>query len=50
LIALILHICNNKKIMGTYTNGRRANVLGMLTLLVMSAAAVMLVWLYLRGG
>jgi NRAMP (natural resistance-associated macrophage protein)-like metal ion transporter len=47
LIALILHICNNKRIMGRYTNGRWSNILGGATLLVMTAAAVALVVLLL---
>ncbi|MFN8360112.1 MAG: divalent metal cation transporter [Candidatus Kapaibacterium sp.] len=42
LIAIILHIANNKKIMGDYTNGRVANILGFITLLIMTAAAVIL--------
>lgn len=40
LIAMVLHISNNKKIMGQYTNGWISNTLGVLTLLVMTAAAV----------
>lgn len=47
LIALILHICNNKRIMGRYTNGRWSNILGVATLVVMTAAAVALVVLLL---
>jgi NRAMP (natural resistance-associated macrophage protein)-like metal ion transporter len=42
LIAIVLHICNNKKIMGEYTNKLRSNILGSLTLLIMSVAAVAL--------
>jgi NRAMP (natural resistance-associated macrophage protein)-like metal ion transporter len=44
LIAVILHIGNNKKIMGEYTNSRLSNVLGFLTFLLMTAAAVGLVY------
>ncbi len=47
LIAIILHICNNKKVMGKYTNGRMANILGFTTLLLMTAAAVVLIYLQL---
>jgi NRAMP (natural resistance-associated macrophage protein)-like metal ion transporter len=47
LIAIILHICNNKKVMGKYTNGRMANILGFATLLLMTAAAVVLIYLQL---
>jgi Mn2+/Fe2+ NRAMP family transporter len=39
LIAVILHISNNPLIMGEYTNRRRTNVLGALTLLLMTASA-----------
>jgi NRAMP (natural resistance-associated macrophage protein)-like metal ion transporter len=44
MIALLLHIGNNKKIMGKHTNSVLSNVLGVLTLLVMTAAAVGLIW------
>ena len=42
LIAIIMHICNNKKIMGEYTNSRLSNILGWITLVVMTVAAVAL--------
>jgi len=42
LIAIILHICNNKKIMGEFTNKLHSNILGWITLIVMSVAAVAL--------
>jgi Mn2+/Fe2+ NRAMP family transporter len=45
LIAVILHIANNKAIMGKYTNSRLSNVLGVITLVVMTAAAVGLILL-----
>ena len=48
LIALILHICNNKKIMGEYVNNRWLNISGIVTFLVMSFAAVALIWLYFK--
>ena len=44
LIAIILHIGNNKKIMGEDTNSKLSNVLGVLTLVLMTAAAVALLW------
>ena len=44
MIAVLLHIGNNKKIMGTHTNSVLSNVLGWLTLLLMTAAAVGLIW------
>jgi NRAMP (natural resistance-associated macrophage protein)-like metal ion transporter len=45
LIAIILHISNNKKIMGKYTNSKISNVLGFLTLVLMSIAAVVLIFM-----
>jgi len=42
LIAIILHICNNKKIMGEFTNKPISNILGWITLIVMTVAAVAL--------
>lgn len=47
LIAIILHISNNKKIMGANVNGRGLNILGFAALLIMAAAAVALLYLYL---
>ncbi len=45
LIAIILHISNNKKIMGENVNGRLTNILGFLTLIIMTVAAVTLIYL-----
>ncbi len=42
LIAIIMHICNNKKIMGEFTNKLHSNILGWITLLVMTLAAIAL--------
>ena len=44
LIAMILHISNNRKIMGTHGNKLRSNILGAITLVLMTAAAVALVY------
>ncbi|MBI4117413.1 MAG: divalent metal cation transporter [Parcubacteria group bacterium] len=41
LIFTILLISNNKKIMGSYTNGRFSNALGYIALLFMSAAVIL---------
>lgn len=46
LIALILLISNNKKIMGRHTNTITANVLGIIALLIMSTAALVFLYLY----
>ena len=45
LIAIILHISNNKKILGKYTNGRLTNILGGLALVIMTLAAGLLLYL-----
>jgi Mn2+/Fe2+ NRAMP family transporter len=47
IIAIVLHICNNKAIMGKDTNDRKSNVLGVLTLIVMTVAAVVLIYLWI---
>ena len=44
MIAIILHICNNKKVMGEFTNKRWSNVLGTITLILMSVAAIALIY------
>jgi Mn2+/Fe2+ NRAMP family transporter len=49
LIAIILHISNNKKIMGKYTNGRVSNFLGFTALILMTGAAIVLIILQFRG-
>ncbi len=41
LIAIILHICNNKMIMGRYTNDRLTNIVGFFTLTVMTVTAIL---------
>jgi NRAMP (natural resistance-associated macrophage protein)-like metal ion transporter len=45
LIALILHISNNKKIMGKNTNGKITNILGSLALILMTVAGGLLIYL-----
>jgi NRAMP (natural resistance-associated macrophage protein)-like metal ion transporter len=45
IIAIVLHISNNKKIMKENTNSTISNVLGFLTLIIMTAAAVALIYL-----
>jgi NRAMP (natural resistance-associated macrophage protein)-like metal ion transporter len=45
LIAVLLSICNKKSIMGNHTNGALANIVGVITLLIMGASAVMSLWL-----
>lgn len=45
LIAIILHIANNKKVMGPFTNNKMTNILGIITLIVMTVAAIALLYL-----
>lgn len=47
LIGIILHIANNKKVMGTFCNGIWSNILGGTALVLMSVAAVSLLLLYI---
>ena len=49
LIAIILHISNNKVIMGENTNSRLSNVLGFAALIIMTLAAVALLYLEFIG-
>jgi NRAMP (natural resistance-associated macrophage protein)-like metal ion transporter len=44
LIALILHICNQKEIMGQFINGKWSNLLGIFTLLLMTISAGLLLY------
>ncbi len=45
LIAIILHMGNNQKIMGKFTNGWKSNFMGILTLTLMTFAAAILLYL-----
>ena len=47
LIGIILHISNNKAIMGRHTNSRITNILGFAALLIMLASALAYFYLYL---
>jgi len=49
LIAVILHISNNKRVMGKFTNTITSNLLGFAALIFMSVAAIILVYLQLTG-
>ncbi len=50
LIAIILHISNNKTIMGEHVNGLTTNILGFIALAIMSAAAGLLLYLQFSGA
>lgn len=49
LIGVILHISNNKKIMGEFRNGKLSNILGVITLLLMTVSAALLLYFEFRG-
>jgi Mn2+/Fe2+ NRAMP family transporter len=49
LIAIILHISNNKNVMGAFTNGRTANILGITAFLIMTFSALTLIYLQVFG-
>jgi len=49
LIAIILHISNNRKIMGEFVNGPIANILGITAGIIMTIAAGMLIYLQIKG-
>ena len=44
LIGIILHIANKKSVMGKYKNGKWSNISGFITLLLMTSAAVALIY------
>jgi len=50
LIAIILHISNNPKIMGEYVNGWITNLLGSIALIIMTVASGALIYLQLSEG
>ena len=45
LIAIILHISNNKQIMGENVNDLKANILGFAALIIMTLAAGTLIYM-----
>jgi len=47
-IAIILYISNSKKIMGEHANGKTSNILGFATLVLMTVAAVILVYMQIK--
>lgn len=44
IIAIVLHISNNKKVMHEFTNGKWSNILGVSTLILMTVAALFLLY------
>ncbi|HLX92273.1 MAG TPA: divalent metal cation transporter [Puia sp.] len=49
MITMVLHIGNNKKIMKKHVNSTLSNVLGLITLVIMTVAAVALIYFLLTG-
>ena len=49
LIAVVLHISNNKKIMGEFTNGKWSNILGIIAFLFMTISAVLLIYFQFKS-
>ncbi len=50
LIAIILHISNNEKVMGKFTNSKISNILGIIAFLIMTIAAGLLVYFQISGN
>lgn len=50
LIAIILHICNNKKVMGDFTNSTKSNILGFTALIIMTVSALVLIYFQISGN
>jgi NRAMP (natural resistance-associated macrophage protein)-like metal ion transporter len=44
IIAIVLHISNNKKIMGEFSNRMRSNILGVITLLLMTVSVFFMLY------
>jgi len=49
IIAIVLHISNNRTVMGRFTNGAWSNILGGLALLLMTAAAAFMLYFSVTG-
>ncbi|CAN5265076.1 hypothetical protein BH10PSE19_BH10PSE19_13180 [soil metagenome] len=49
LILVVMHIANNKKIIGKYCNGTLSNILGVITFFMMSVPTILLIYLKLHS-
>jgi NRAMP (natural resistance-associated macrophage protein)-like metal ion transporter len=49
LIGIILHISNNEKVMGKFTNSMLSNILGITAFLIMSISAGLLIYFQITG-
>lgn len=50
IILVVLHISNNRSVMGSETNGRWSNILGWITFIVMTSAAIAMLYLQFAPG
>ena len=48
MIFIVLHICNNPKIMGASVNSKASNILGWAAFVLMTLAAIVLIWFQFR--
>jgi len=44
MIVMVMHIANNKTVMGKFTNGRWSNILGLFTFILMTLSAIALLY------
>ena len=44
MIVMVMHIANNKTVMGKFTNGRWSNILGVFTFILMSLSAIAMIY------
>lgn len=49
LISIIIHICNNKKIMGNYCNNMTSNLIVIITLTLLSFSVIALFYTLITG-
>lgn len=49
LIVILLLICNNKQILKRRVNGKKSNILGWLTVVLMASAAIFFLWAIVTG-
>lgn len=49
MVAIVLHVANNRDVMGEYRNGLRSNILGTITFLLMTACVLFLLYDQLSG-
>lgn len=50
MIVIVIHIGNNKAVMGRFVNGKWSNILGWITFALMTIAAIALLYYQFKGG